>query len=87
MAFLADALSRVKPSATIAVSQQARELKAQGCDVIGLGAGEPDFDTPDNIKRVAVDAIFRGMTKYTPVADAFRSCGRRSPTSSRAKTG
>ncbi len=68
MAFLADALSRVKPSATIAVSQKARELKAQGRDVIGLGAGEPDFDTPDNIKRAAVDAIDRGMTKYTPVA-------------------
>ena len=50
MAFLADALKRVKPSATIAVSQQARELKAKGRDIIGLGAGEPDFGTPDNIK-------------------------------------
>ena len=68
MAFLADALSRVKPSATIAVSQKARELKAKGRDVIGLGAGEPDFDTPDNIKRAAVDAISRGETKYTPVS-------------------
>jgi aspartate aminotransferase len=68
MAFLADALSRVKPSATIAVSQKARELKAKGKDVIGLGAGEPDFDTPDNIKKVAIDAINRGETKYTPVA-------------------
>ena len=68
MAFLADALSRVKPSATIAVAQKARELKAEGRDVIGLGAGEPDFDTPDNIKCAAVDAIHRGMTKYTPVA-------------------
>ena len=68
MAFLADALSRVKPSATIAVSQKARELKAAGRDVIGLGAGEPDFDTPDNIKQAAKAAIDRGETKYTPVA-------------------
>ncbi len=68
MAFLADVLSRVKPSATIAVSQKARELKAAGRDVIGLGAGEPDFDTPDNIKEAAIDAIKRGETKYTPVS-------------------
>lgn len=68
MAFLADALSRVKPSATIAVTQKARDLKAKGRDVISLGAGEPDFDTPDNIKNAAVDAINRGETKYTPVA-------------------
>ena len=68
MAFLANALSRVKPSATIAVSQKARELKAKGLDVIGLGAGEPDFDTPDNIKAAAIDAINRGETKYTPVS-------------------
>ena len=68
MAFLADALDRVKPSATIAVSQKARELKAAGRDVIGLGAGEPDFDTPDNIKAAAKAAIDRGETKYTPVA-------------------
>ncbi|XUP56134.1 pyridoxal phosphate-dependent aminotransferase [Allorhizobium sp. Av2] len=68
MAFLADALSRVKPSATIAVSQKARELKAKGRDVIGLGAGEPDFDTPDNIKQAAIDAINRGETKYTPIS-------------------
>jgi len=68
MAFLADALARVKPSATIAVSQKARELKAQGRDVIGLGAGEPDFDTPDNIKEAAIAAIRRGETKYPPVS-------------------
>jgi len=68
MAFLADALSRVKPSATIAVAQKARELKAKGRDVISLGAGEPDFDTPDNIKKAAIDAINRGETKYTAVA-------------------
>ncbi|MBR7651632.1 pyridoxal phosphate-dependent aminotransferase [Brucella oryzae] len=68
MAFLADALSRVKPSATIAVSQKARELKAKGKDVIGLGAGEPDFDTPANIKQAAIDAINRGETKYTPIS-------------------
>ena len=66
MAFLADALSRVKPSATIAVTQKARELKAQGRDVISLSVGEPDFDTPDNIKEAAIAAIRRGETKYTP---------------------
>ncbi|MBB3952531.1 pyridoxal phosphate-dependent aminotransferase [Aureimonas jatrophae] len=68
MSFLAASLDRVKPSATIAVSQKARELKSKGMDVIGLGAGEPDFDTPDNIKQAAVDAIARGETKYTPVS-------------------
>ncbi|PCJ74752.1 MAG: aspartate aminotransferase [Rhodobacteraceae bacterium] len=65
MPFIADALSRVKPSPTVAVSTKARELKAAGVDVIGLGAGEPDFDTPDNIKSAAIDAINRGETKYT----------------------
>ena len=59
------ALARVKPSATIAVTAQARKLKAEGRDVIGLGAGEPDFDTPDNVKQAAIDAINRGETKYT----------------------
>ena len=68
MAFLADALSRVKPSATIAVTQKARDLKAQGRDIISLSVGEPDFDTPDNIKAAAIDAIRRGETKYPPVA-------------------
>ena len=68
MAFLAETLSRVQPSATIAVSQKARDLKASGMNVISLGAGEPDFDTPDNIKQAAIDAIHRGETKYTPVA-------------------
>ncbi|MEO0618937.1 MAG: pyridoxal phosphate-dependent aminotransferase [Pseudomonadota bacterium] len=67
MAFLADTLSRVKPSPTIAVSQKARELKAAGKDVIGLGAGEPDFDTPENIKQAAISAINAGDTKYTAV--------------------
>ncbi len=67
MSFIADSLSRVKPSPTIAVSTKARELKAAGKDVIGLGAGEPDFDTPDNIKQAAVEAIQRGETKYTAV--------------------
>ena len=59
------ALARVKPSATLAVTAQARQLKAEGRDVIGLGAGEPDFDTPENIKQAAIDAITRGETKYT----------------------
>jgi len=66
MAFIADSLKRVKPSPTIAVSTKAAELKAAGRDVIGLGAGEPDFDTPDNIKEAAIKAIWEGKTKYTP---------------------
>ena len=65
--FLSDALGRIQPSPTIAVSQKARDLKAAGRDVIGLGAGEPDFDTPDNIKEAAIAAIRRGETKYTAV--------------------
>ncbi|MEL6277315.1 MAG: pyridoxal phosphate-dependent aminotransferase [Pseudomonadota bacterium] len=65
MAFLADSLARVKPSPTIAVTNMARELKAAGRDVIGLGAGEPDFDTPQNIKDAAKAAIDAGKTKYT----------------------
>ncbi len=68
MAFIADNLARVKPSATIAVAEMARELKAAGREIVGLSAGEPDFDTPDNIKAAAIDAIKRGETKYTPVA-------------------
>ncbi|WP_284177885.1 pyridoxal phosphate-dependent aminotransferase [Rhabdaerophilum sp. SD176] len=67
MAFLADALSRIKPSATIAITQMARDLKGKGKDVISLSVGEPDFDTPQNIKDAAVAAIARGETKYTPV--------------------
>ena len=67
MAFLADSLKRIKPSATIAVTDKARALKAAGRDVIGLGAGEPDFDTPDNIKEAAIKAIRDGKTKYTNV--------------------
>jgi aspartate aminotransferase len=68
MAFLADALARIKPSPTIAVTDKARALKAAGRDVIGLGAGEPDFDTPDNIKEAAIKAIKSGKaSKYTAV--------------------
>ncbi len=65
--FLSSTLARVKPSPTIAVSNMAAELKAAGRDVIGLGAGEPDFDTPQNIKDAAVKAIADGKTKYTAV--------------------
>jgi aspartate aminotransferase len=68
MAFLADALQRVKPSATIAMAQKARDLNAQGKKVISLSAGEPDFDTPDNIKMAAIKAIAEGKTKYTAVS-------------------
>ena len=67
MSIVSNSLKRIKPSPTIAVSQKARELKAAGKDVIGLGAGEPDFDTPDNIKKAAIDAIQKGETKYTAV--------------------
>ena len=65
--FLAESLARVKPSATMAVTDMARQLRAAGRDVIALGAGEPDFDTPENIKQAAIDAIARGETKYTAV--------------------
>jgi len=67
MSIVSNSLKRIKPSPTIAVSQKARELKAAGKDVIGLGAGEPDFDTPENIKKAAIDAINKGETKYTAV--------------------
>ncbi len=67
MSFLSQALSRVKPSATIAVTNKARELKAAGRDVIGLGAGEPDFDTPENIRQAGINAINEGKTRYTAV--------------------
>ena len=63
---LSDTLNRIQPSATIAVTTKAAELRRAGHDVIGLGAGEPDFDTPDNIKQAAVRAIAEGKTKYTP---------------------
>ena len=67
MTELSDNISRIKPSATMAVTNKARELKAAGKDIIGLGAGEPDFDTPENIKTAAINAINDGDTKYTAV--------------------
>ena len=67
MVELSQSIKRIKPSATMAVTQKARELKAAGKDIIGLGAGEPDFDTPENIKKAAIQAINGGDTKYTPV--------------------
>src|SRR5579885_1520388 len=65
--FLAESLNRIQPSPTIAITGKARDLKAAGRDVIGLAAGEPDFDTPDNIKEAAIAAIRRGETKYTNI--------------------
>jgi aspartate aminotransferase len=67
MALLSQALGRIKPSATIAVSDKARVLKASGRDVIGLGAGEPDFDTPENVRAAGIRAIETGKTRYTAV--------------------
>ena len=67
MTILSSSLSRIKPSPTIAVTQKARELKEKGVDVISLGAGEPDFDTPNNVKNAAIEAINNGETKYTAV--------------------
>ena len=67
MPFLADRLSRIKPSATLAMTKLALEMKAAGRDVISLSAGEPDFDTPENIREAAVAAIRRGDTRYTAV--------------------
>ena len=67
MGFIADAMNRIQPSATIGISQKAMELKAAGQDVIGLSAGEPDFETPDNIKEAAIAAIRDGKTRYTAV--------------------
>ena len=67
MSIVSNNLKRIKPSPTMAVTQKAKELKASGKDIIGLGAGEPDFDTPDNIKQAAIKAIKDGDTKYTAV--------------------
>ena len=67
MSIVSNSLKRIKPSPTIAVTSKAREMRAAGKDVIGLGAGEPDFDTPDNIKEAAIQAIKKGDTKYTAV--------------------
>ena len=67
MSIVSNTLKRIKPSPTIAVTSKARELRAAGKDVVGLGAGEPDFDTPDNIKEAAIEAIRKGDTKYTAV--------------------
>ena len=64
MGFISDSLNRIQPSATIAISNKAMTLKAEGRDVIGLAAGEPDFDTPQNIKDAATRALAAGMTKY-----------------------
>jgi len=64
---LSQRVQKIKPSATLSVTAKATELRAQGKDVIGLGSGEPDFDTPEHIKAAAIQAIQEGFTKYTPV--------------------
>lgn len=63
---LANRVKTLTPSTTLAITAKANELKAQGIDVIGLGAGEPDFNTPQNILDAAVDSMNKGLTKYTP---------------------
>ena len=68
MKALASRLSKVSPSMTVAIDTKAKALKAEGKDVIGLGAGEPDFDTPDYVKDAAIQSIQEGLTKYTPPA-------------------
>ena len=67
MTFISSRLDRIAPSPTMAVTARARQLKAEGRDVIGLGAGEPDFDTPDHVKEAATKAMKDGCTKYTDV--------------------
>ena len=67
MGFIADSLNRIQPSQTIGMATKARELQAKGRDVISLSAGEPDFDTPENIKQAAIKALREGKTKYTDV--------------------
>ncbi|HDL19830.1 MAG TPA: aspartate aminotransferase, partial [Nitrospirae bacterium] len=64
---LSDRVSAIKPSPTLAMNTRAKEMKASGVDVISFGVGEPDFDTPENIKEAAIKAIRDGFTKYTPV--------------------
>ena len=61
-------VQKIKPSPTLAIDAKAKALKAQGIDIISFGTGEPDFDTPQNIKNVAIDAINKGFTKYCPVS-------------------
>ena len=87
MAFLANVLNRIKPSATMVLTQKARDLKAKGRDIISLTVGEPDFDTPDNIKNAAIDAIRRGETKYPPVLGILAACARRSRPNSSSENG
>ena len=65
---LSNKAKKVKPSSTLAITAKAKELKAQGLDVVGFGAGEPDFNTPENINKVAIEAIESGFTKYTPAS-------------------
>ena len=67
MSIISKSLDKIKPSPTLQVTQKARELRAAGKDIIGLGAGEPDFDTTENIKQAAIKAIYTGQTKYTTV--------------------
>ena len=76
----------LSPSLTLAIDAKAKQMKADGVDVVGFGAGEPDFDTPQHIKDACAKALADGFTKYTPAA-AFRNCARRWRTSSSATTG
>ena len=79
MAFLSDTLARVKPSPTIAVTTKAQQLKSEGKDVIGLGAGEPDFDTPENIRAAAKRAIVASTPEVRMRSSPEMSCGTTAP--------
>jgi len=75
MSMLSKRVRSINPSPTLAITAEAKRMKAQGIDVVGFGAGEPDFDTPDHIKEAAKKALDRGFTKYTPASQVLISCG------------
>ena len=66
--YISDKVKSISPSSTLAIDSKFKQMKAEGVDVVGFGTGEPDFDTPDYIKKAAVEAIAGGKTKYTPAA-------------------
>ena len=77
MEFIAETIADLSPSLTLSITSQAKQMREEGIDVCNLGAGEPDFDTPDNIKEAAIEAIKKGDTKYTAVDDQLRWVNRK----------